>query len=347
MYYIYWDSEDERWGAFNQQAKSSSPSAAAVGTPTPPAMARKDLTATTPGHRTSSPPGLMGDPTTALASSFQRGLTGDRSSSGGVPQHRSNSLPSVTDAPILAAAATAAAAAAAPCPLFVRFEVVHDETMFVDGEDNDGVDEATAAAAAAAAGVTTPGEGEAQRNTRIGDASAGSGGSNSSHTCYGGDRLNPTTFEGLGQQQGQQPRRRNRGCVVDTSHSLSRALKTPDLASHFGSRSPPWGVDRLVEEKGIAHGGRGVSACADGGSLSGPQTHLRIFATTFLSAELSKPIHNASSSNSGGSGCGGSTSPSRYSSVKVNMVRWRTWCISCCLFSFRFVSFFMSIKETC
>lgn len=338
MYYIYWDRDDERWGARNQQQPHTNTSsdgaataAAAAGTVTPPAKTSTALTANA-GHRAPSPPGLSYPTAPALAASYHGSFRGD-SRGGSVHQHRSNSLSATADAVMVAAAAAAAAAiSAAPCPLFVRFEVVHDETVLVDGNADyfDGDDTKTSTAAAAAVAV---GEGNTQEQACFGADDANSGSSNIAGGRGGDGPAFPSSTP-------KQQRRRNSSSVVDASHTLSHALQATDFAYYSGDKSAAHrAMHRFAEERGTDHTGGDPGACADGSSLSGPQSHLCMYATTFPTAEWSRPVTSGGgvtggSSLPGNSGSSGSMSPTSHSPVKVrgDLFSWRFGC--CCASSY-------------
>lgn len=318
MYYIYWDGDDGRWGTRTQQqphmSTSSDGAATAAGTVTPPAKTSTALTATA-GHRAISPPGLRAPSTSALAASYHGSFRGDGRGDS-VHQNRSNSLSATADAVMVAVAAAAAAAiSAAPCPLFVRFEVVHDETVLVDGSadyfDGDDMEKptATATVATAVSEGGTPGQ-------ALFDADDGnSGGSN---TAGGGGGDGPSFPSDTPRQQ----RRRNSSSVVDASHTLSHALQATDFAYSPVDKSGHRGVHRFTGERETDNAGGDPGACADGSSLSGPQSHLCMYATTFPTAEWSRSTAgvggvaggSALPDNSGGSG---SMPPTSYSPVKV------------------------------
>ncbi|CAN0137082.1 unnamed protein product [Scytosiphon promiscuus] len=163
MYYIYWGREDERPGVVDGQQRrqadinagspAAAPAAAAAagsasGTMTPPqpqSTTVRDATAwATAGHLASPPYGANFDHAAGWASSHVGGSTvgvENASSALGTPQqqYRGSSLSAAADTSTSGAAAAAAAAAASctpvPCPLFARFEVVHDGAVPIDGED--------------------------------------------------------------------------------------------------------------------------------------------------------------------------------------------------------------------
>ncbi|CAB1116053.1 unnamed protein product [Ectocarpus sp. CCAP 1310/34] len=281
-YYIYWESEYEGWGAANiQQASSASAgggaaaSAAAGETLIPPhSVTETSLTTTAAaaGHRWSGP--VADNMAAALVPTFRGGSPHDNNSSTSSStcanqslQGRSSSLSAVTDPAMVAASCAAAAAETclASFPLFVRFEVVHDETACVDGTDGDAAAMATVAAAAAS--------GEGDENEQDG-------------RVHVGNDAAPGSFpDGAWQQQRR--RHRSRGCVVDTSHTLSRALKSmPDVA-------------RAGQAVGRFDG---AGACADGEGLGGAQSHLCILATTFPASDWSRSASSGAEAGAGGDG---------------------------------------------
>lgn len=318
VYYIYWDNEDDRWGGLSQQQPGASSSsvvaaaAAAAGAPTPSAIDGTVLT-TTADFLTPSTPAREGDDAVARPIVRHGGITPDNRN-GGEHQFRSNSLSAVAD-PAVVVAAAAVATSAAPCPLFVRFEVVHDQSVLHDGEDD-----AEVAASAAAAAAAADGDRGAPGKAPPDGGAAGGGGSAS----------NSSPASDAPRQKRRQQRRRsqNRGCVVDASNPFSRALKATDVAYSPDGRRP---FDRILEERRLDVGGRG----ADGSGLSGPQSRLCMFATTFPTAEWSRSVINGVEHGGGGalvvsSGAGLSTPPSAYSPVQVKeMPRSVAFFVSC------------------
>lgn len=280
VYYIYWDSEDEGWGAANIQRASSASAtggdaaaAAADGTIMPPQSVTKSsltTTAAAAGHHGSGP--VADNMTTALLHAYRGGSPHDNNSSSSSCakeslQGRSSSLSAVANPATVAAASAAAAAAASSTsfPLFVRFEVVHDERVCADGPAN-------AAAMAAVAAAAASGERNGNEQDGRGDD--------------GGVDGIPGSFP-YGVWHQRRRRHRSRGCVVDTSHTLSRALKlAPDVA-----------------RAGLAVGKfDGAGACADGEGLGGAQSHLCIFATAFPASDWSRSASGGAEAGAGGGG---------------------------------------------
>ncbi|CAN0509984.1 unnamed protein product, partial [Ectocarpus sp. 12 AP-2014] len=229
-------------------------------------------TAAAAGHHWSGP--VADNMAAALVPTFRGGSPHDNNSSTSSStcanqslQGRSSSLSAVTDPAMVAASCAAAAAvtSSASFPLFVRFEVVHDETVCVDGTDGDTVAMATVAAAAAS--------GEGDENEQDG-------------RVHVGNDAAPGSFP-YGAWQQQRRRHRSRGCVVDTSHTLSRALKSmPDVA-------------RAGQAVGRFDG---AGACADGEGLGGAQSYLCVLATTFPASDWSRSASSGVEAGAGGDG---------------------------------------------
>lgn len=280
VYYIYWGSEDEGWGAANiQQASSASATGGCRGGGAADAMLMPPqsvtetsltTTAAAAGHHGSGP--AAGNTAAALAPAYRGGSPHDNTSSSSSCanqslQGRSSSLSAVADPATVAAASAAAATATSSTssPLFVRFEVVHDETVCADGPGD-------AAAMAAVAAAVGPGEGDGNEQDGRGDD--------------GGVDGTPGSFP-CGVWHQQRRRHRSRGCVVDTSHTLSRALKSAT------------DVARARQAVGKFDG---AGACADGEGLGGAQSHLCILATTLPASNWSRSASGGAEAGAGGDG---------------------------------------------
>lgn len=140
------------------------------------------------------------------------------------------------------------------CPLFVRFECVHDDSGGYDhnepGSPDDGGDDD-----GRLTGLDTD---STRSRARVGSLQ-----------------------EQQQEQRWRGPRPETRGVVIDTKHTLSRALKYGDVSPDGVNDSLTDGDVLNEQEMAAVECGDGDSGGGSGRILSGSQTYLCVFATIF------------------------------------------------------------------